>query len=166
MSSPGLISDPSPGWDIDLTPTLSQTMKRTGGQDEGGEKGRHHPLQTSPLQIKKNNGKEKERKRKLDKETRRRAEITLLKNQTLSRERGRRDEEKKKKKKREREREREREDKGKKRRRIQKEDRQKEENQGKIISRRRIDNLLKWKREETPEKETYPGGNEDIKRIR
>ena len=35
-----------------------------------------------------------------------------------------------------------------------------------MISRRSIDNLFQWKIEETPEEETYPGENEDLKKIR
>ena len=31
--------------------------------------------------------------------------------------------------------------------------------------RRKIDNLFEWKREVRPEEETYPGENEDLKKI-
>ena len=36
----------------------------------------------------------------------------------------------------------------------------------KTILRRRIDNILAWKSEEKEEKSSYPGENEDLKRIR
>ena len=113
---------------------------------------RKRKRQTSSSPVTSHTNKEEQRKRErkkqdFEKEARRRAERVFTKIRKLDRERRRKNEAIKKKKKINM-------DKGKESRRSRK-----------TISRKIIDNLFSWN-EEKEEKESYPGENEDLKRIR